>query len=96
MVGSIEPGQFDLTVSLSVLAAVVIGGRWGVAGAAVGALVIATYDRLLVGAINDGLHLLGGTMDLPSLLSADVRGESFAVFGLALYFATIARRRPVD
>src|SRR5207253_3146283 len=31
--GYVEPSQFDFTVSLMVLAAVVLGGQWGVAGA---------------------------------------------------------------
>ena len=34
--GYVEPSEFDFTVSLMVLAAVVIGGRWGVAGAMLG------------------------------------------------------------
>ncbi len=93
LVGSIEPGEFDFTVSLMVLAAVVIGARWGVAGVAIGALVVAAYDRLLVGALEDGLHALGATLGVPGLLSIDVRGENFAVFGLALYLATLAQLR---
>ena len=76
-----------------VLAAVVIGGRWGVTGVAIGALVVAAYDRLLVGALEDGLHALGATLGIPGLLSIDVRGENFAVFGLALYLATLAQLR---
>src|SRR5437899_967252 len=93
LVGSIEPDEFDFTVSLMVLAAVVIGGRWGVTGVAIGALVVAAYDRLLVGALEDGLHALGATLGIPGLLSIDVRGENFAVFGLALYLATLAQLR---
>jgi len=93
LVGSIEPAEFDFTVSLMVLAAVVIGGRWGVTGVAIGALVVAAYDRLLVGALEDGLHALGATLGIPGLLSIDVRGENFAVFGLALYLATLAQLR---
>jgi len=89
--GHIEPEQFDLTLSLMVLAAVVIGGRWGIAGVVVGALTVAAYDRLLVEALNGALHGLGAVMNVPGLLSTDLRGDNFAVFGLALYLATLLR-----
>ena len=91
--GYVEPGEFDFTVSLMVLAAVVIGGRWGVLGAVLGALAIAAYDRLLVDGITAGLHAAGAAINNSALLAADLRQHSFAVFGLALYLATLYRAR---
>jgi ABC-type branched-subunit amino acid transport system permease subunit len=91
--GYVEPSQFDFTVSLMVLAAVVLGGRWGVLGAVLGALAIAVYDRFLVDAITAGLHGLGAAVGSPALAAADMRQHSFAIFGLALYFATLYRAR---
>ena len=91
--GYVEPGEFDFTVSLMVLAAVVIGGRWGVVGAILGALAIAAYDRLLVDAITAGLHAVGTALNNSALLAADLRQHSFAVFGLALFLATLYRAR---
>jgi branched-chain amino acid transport system permease protein len=94
--GYVEPSEFDFTVSLMVLAAVVIGGRWGVAGAIVGALAITAYDRLLVDGITAGLHTLGAALNNSALLGADLRQHNFAIFGLALYLATLYRaRQPV-
>jgi branched-chain amino acid transport system permease protein len=81
----VEPGEFDFTVSLLVLSAVVIGGRWGVLGAVLGALAITGYDRFLVEAINAGLHALG--------LAVDLRQHNFIVFGIALLLATLLRTR---
>ncbi|HEY3080884.1 MAG TPA: hypothetical protein VGM69_13400 [Chloroflexota bacterium] len=78
--GYVEPAQFDFTLSLMVLAAVVAGGRWGVGGIALGALAIAAYDRVLV-------ELLG------RLVGIDLRPHNLAVFGLALYLTTLARAR---
>ena len=46
--GHVEPDQFDFTISLMTLAAVVIGGRWGVAGAILGGLTVALYQYVLV------------------------------------------------
>jgi len=75
--GSVEPSQFDLTVSLMVLAAVVLGGRWGTAGVIVAALGIAIYDRMIV--------------DLLGMLN--LRQVNYFVFGLALVLASLWRAR---
>jgi branched-chain amino acid transport system permease protein len=94
--GYVEPSQFDFTVSLMVLAAVVLGGRWGVTGAVLGALAIAAYDRFLVDGITAGLHVLGAAINSTALLTADLRQHNFAIFGLALYLATLYRTRGRD
>ncbi len=91
--GHITPEQFDLTLSLMVLAAVAIGGRWGPAGVVLGALLVAAYDRLLLEAATDGLRALGAALDAPRLRLVDLRGDNFALFGLALYLATLLRAR---
>ena len=91
--GYVEPGQFDFTLSLMVLAAVVIGGRWGVPGAVCGALVIAAYDRMLVDGLSLGLHAVGAALNSSALQAADLRRHSFAIFGAALFFATRVRAR---
>ena len=67
LVGHIVPEQFDLTLSLMVLAAVVIGGRWGLLGVVGGALLVAFYDRVLVDAVSAGLRALGGLVGSPLL-----------------------------
>ena len=84
--GYVEPAQFDFTVSLMVLAAVVLGSRWGVAGAVGGAVVVAAYDRWLVDALNG---IMGG-------VGVDLREQNLAVFGVALYIGTLLRSRPLS
>jgi branched-chain amino acid transport system permease protein len=91
--GYVEPTQFDFTVSLMVLAAVVIGGQWGVLGAVLGALAIGAYDRFLVEGITAGLHALGAALGSPALGAADLRQHNFVVFGVALLLATLYRAR---
>jgi branched-chain amino acid transport system permease protein len=91
--GYVEPSQFDFTLSLMVLAAVILGGRWGITGAVVSALAIAAYDRLVVEAITALLHALGTTLDNSALLAADLRQHNFATFGAALFIATLFRAR---
>lgn len=91
----IEPGLFDLTVSLMVLAAVVIGGRWGLAGVVLGALTVGAYDRVLADALTSGLRSLGSATGLDVLAAVDLHASSYALFGLALYAAILVRARPV-
>ena len=91
--GYVEPGQFDLTLSLTVLAAVVIGGRWGVPGAILGAVLVAAYERLLVEGLSGALRALGVALGAPFLAAVDLRDDNFAVFGLALYLATLLQTR---
>ena len=76
-----------------VLSAVVIGGRWGILGAVVGALGIALYDRVVVGALTATVHVLGTAVGSAALQSADLRQHNFAVFGLTLFLATLYRSR---
>ncbi len=89
----VAPEQFDLTVSLMVLAAVVMGERWGPAGAILAMLGIVVYDRWLVDAANFVIQTVGATLRAPGLQSADLRGNNFVVFGLALYVGTLLRAR---
>jgi len=86
--GYVEPGQFDFTVSLMVLSAVVIGARWGVLGGGLGALAIAVYDRFLVDLLSGGLHLVG--------IAADLRQHNYIIFGVALLLATLYRAREIS
>ncbi|MBV9168634.1 MAG: hypothetical protein JOZ81_00940 [Chloroflexi bacterium] len=90
----IEPGLFDLTVSLMVLAAVVIGGRWGLAGIVLGALTVGAYDRVLADALTSLLRAVGNSTGLDVLASADLHASSYALFGLALYAAILLRAAP--
>jgi branched-chain amino acid transport system permease protein len=92
----IEPGLFDLTVSLMVLAAVVIGGRWGLGGVVLGALTVAAYDRVLADVLTSLLRGLGSVVGSSALAAADLHAASYALFGGALYVAILlrSRRRP--
>ena len=93
LVGHIVPEQFDLTLSLMVLAAVAIGGRWGLLGVVGGALLVALYDRVLVDAVSAALRGLGSLVGSPLLQGTDLRGDNFLVFGLLLYLATLLSGR---
>ena len=91
--GHVEPDQFDFTISLTVLAAVVIGGRWGVSGAVLGGLIVAGYQYLLVDWLSGLLRAVGGLLNQPLLMATDLRMHNFAIFGVALLLATLPRAR---
>lgn len=90
--GYIAPDQIDFSVSAMLLAMVIIGGAGSIPGAMMGALVIASYDRLW-------LPWLGGYLaqfraqqgGLYSLL--DLRELNFLAFGLVLYLSVFIRAR---
>jgi branched-chain amino acid transport system permease protein len=91
--GHVEPDQFDFTISLMALAAVVIGGRWGVAGAVLGGLTVAAYQYVLMDFLSGLLRAVGTAISQPLLAATDLRMHNFAVFGLALLLATLPRAR---
>ena len=72
-----------------VLAAVAIGGRWGLLGVVGGALLVSLYDRLLVDAITRACAPSAALLGWPLLQATDLRGDNFLVFGLLLYLATL-------
>lgn len=88
--GQISPEQIDFTLSVMVLAAVVIGGPGSVLGVVVGALAIGFYDRVLLpglgGWLADYRLAQGGTAAL-----FDLRELNFLAFGLALYLTVLWR-----
>ncbi|MBV8719877.1 MAG: hypothetical protein JOZ65_32805 [Chloroflexi bacterium] len=91
--GHVEPDQFDFTISLMALAAVVIGGRWGVSGAILGGLLVAAYQYVLVDWLSALVRALGAVIGQPLLMATDLRMHNFAVFGVALLLATLPRAR---
>lgn len=75
-----SPGSFPLTLSLELLAAIVIGGLGSLAGAIWGALVI-VFAPDWIGSLNDSLHLPGGVRaQLPLALFGIVFVVAMLVF----------------
>jgi branched-chain amino acid transport system permease protein len=94
--GHVEPDQFDFTISLMALAAVVIGGRWGISGAVLGGLTVAAYQYVLVDWLSALIRAIGSLLGQPLLMATDLRMHNFAVFGVALLLATLPRAREVS
>jgi ABC-type branched-subunit amino acid transport system permease subunit len=79
-----------------VLAGVVIGGRWGLAGVVLGGLTVGAYDRVLADVLTGAVRGVGTSTGLGPLAAADLHGSSYALFGLALYAAILLRTRSAE
>jgi branched-chain amino acid transport system permease protein len=83
--GYVEPGQFDFTLSMMVLAMVMVGGRGSISGTILGALLIAGYDRFAISQADAWFRQFGTLTGLAFLQAADLRQTNLLAFGLALY-----------
>jgi len=88
----VAPDMVAFHVSSLILAMVIFGGAGSAAGAIVGALLIAGYDRMIIPRLGALLALIPlGNINLG--YAPDVRGASYFNFGLALYLTVLLRAR---
>lgn len=86
----VDPELIDFRMSAMVLAMVILGGAGSIPGAILGAVLIATYDRLALPLLGDWLGRLQGSHVAAAF---DMRGLSYLNFGLALYLTVLFRAR---
>jgi len=89
----VDPGQSEFRISAMVLAMVVIGGAGSVRGAAVGALLVASYDQLVIPLLGAWMANLAQTTGFWLFAVLDPRSINFLSFGLALYLTVLLRAR---
>jgi branched-chain amino acid transport system permease protein len=87
----VNPDQFLFSVSVMVLAMVVLGGMGNVYGAILGALIIGGFDRILSKELNRPVQWIGENVGLSQLENHDLGRDRFIVFGLALVFTMLVR-----
>jgi branched-chain amino acid transport system ATP-binding protein/branched-chain amino acid transport system permease protein len=80
--GAFSPSQFYLTLTITIVAMVIVGGETTVSGAVVGAILVTAVLQVL-GNMEDGSHL--GPIHTPALLGLPTLGLS-AVLILTVYF----------
>lgn len=80
----ITPEQFDFSVSIFVLAMIIVGGMGNIYGVIVGGLILGGFDRVLADLISGLLHGLGETLDVEFLREADVAKARTFIFGASL------------
>lgn len=87
----VHPDQFAFSVSVMVLAMVILGGIGNVYGVILGAMLIGGFDRILAEELNRPLHWIGRTVGSESIQGHDVGTDRFLVFGLALVIMMLWR-----
>ncbi|HEY0581691.1 MAG TPA: branched-chain amino acid ABC transporter permease [Chloroflexota bacterium] len=95
MLQLIDPFQFDFSISIIVLAMIILGGIGNIWGVIFGGVVLGFYDRVLTSEASNWLHGIGTALNLPVvspfLASVDLSQYKFGIFGLALVILMLTR-----
>src|SRR5215216_5566949 len=87
----VHPSQFEFTLSILVLSAVILGGIGNVYGAVAGAVIIGSFDRILAERLTQPLNAFGQQIGNDFLASHNVGEDRYVVFGLALVLMMLLR-----
>jgi branched-chain amino acid transport system permease protein len=96
----VYPDQFQFSLSILVLAMVILGGIGNIYGVLAGALIIGLFDRILAVRLTGPMQALGRQMqDLPGFLGSignffanhSLTSDRFLIFGLALVLVMVLR-----
>jgi len=80
----IDPFQFDFSISIIVLAMVILGGMGNIWGVLAGALIIGIYDRVVAESVSGVIRGIGTAVGSPAIASIDLSSSKMMIFGLAL------------
>ena len=80
----VTPDQFEFSVSITILAMVILGGLGNIYGVVVGAFLIGIFDRILAEELTRPLNWFGEQVGVSVLANHSVTSDRFLVFGLAL------------
>jgi branched-chain amino acid transport system permease protein len=87
----VHPSNFQFSVSVTVLAMVILGGMGNIYGVVAGALLVGFFDRILSEELNRPLHWFGTNLNVGFLADHDLKQDKFMVFGLALVLMMLLR-----
>lgn len=96
----VYPDQFQFSMSILVLAMVILGGIGNIYGVLAGALIIGTFDRILATKLTGPMNTLGTHMvDWPApfgrigefLSTHQLTSDRFLIFGLALVLVMVLK-----
>ncbi len=87
----VHPSQFEFSVSVMILAMVILGGIGNIYGVIFGGLVLATFDRILAEVLRDPVQSLGRSLGWEGLAKHDLTSDRLLVFGLALVLMMLLR-----
>ncbi|HLI28042.1 MAG TPA: branched-chain amino acid ABC transporter permease [Chloroflexota bacterium] len=87
----IAPSTFDFSISIIVLAMVILGGMGNIWGVLAGGLVVGLFDRGITAQLSVWLRDLGLALGLPWLAQVDLSRSRLLMFGLALVLMMLLR-----
>jgi branched-chain amino acid transport system permease protein len=87
----VHPSQFEFTLSIMILSAVILGGIGNVYGAVIGAILIGSFDRILAERLTAPINALGEQIGNDFLAHHNVGEDRYLVFGLALVLMMLLR-----
>src|SRR5262249_8643613 len=91
----LDPFQFGFSISIIVLAMIILGGIGNLWGVIFGGVVLGFYDRVLTSEATNWLHGLGTAINLPIispvLAALDLSQYKFGIFGIALVILMLTR-----
>jgi branched-chain amino acid transport system permease protein len=91
MLQYIGPDQFDFSISIILLAMVIMGGIGNVWGVMFGSIVLGAFNFILVDSATGWLRAVGTFLNLPFLASIDLVNAKLFMFGLALVLMMLLR-----
>lgn len=97
-VGVVYPDQFQFSVSIIILAMVILGGIGNIYGVIAGAMIIGVFDRILATELTEPMNNLGAKLTHPSVSwlgnwmeDHNLNSDRFLIFGLALVLIMVLR-----
>ncbi len=87
----VSPDQFEFSVSITILAMVILGGLGNIYGVVIGALLIGAFDRILAEELTHPMNNLGEKIGWDALATHNLTQDRFLVFGLALVLIMLFR-----
>jgi branched-chain amino acid transport system permease protein len=91
MLQYIGPDQFDFSISIILLAMVIMGGIGNIWGVMFGGIVLGAFNFILVDSLQGWLRGLSGLLGLPFLAQIDLVNSKLMIFGLALVLMMLLR-----
>jgi branched-chain amino acid transport system permease protein len=91
MLQYIGPDQFDFSISIILLATVILGGIGNVWGVMFGGIVLGAFNFILVDSASGWFRSLGQALGMPFLAQIDLVNAKLFLFGLALVLMMLLR-----
>jgi branched-chain amino acid transport system permease protein len=91
MLQYIGPDQFDFSISIMLLAMIIMGGIGNVWGVMFGGILLGSFNFILVDSINGWLKAASAVTGIAFLAQIDVANAKLMIFGLALVLMMLLR-----